>query len=157
MDLRVTRGLLLPASVSLPEPAAPTKELWRDGSLRGNDRSPEHGLGVELPLLFFTRLRLDSFPLASERLGEPGRLCERDPEVTFRCGSRCFSLRPDGVLAPFDDDPEGGFVPSLGLAFGSCFAFCSSSRLRSSSFARSASESSLSLYILLDIINESQY
>jgi hypothetical protein len=101
------------------------------------------GLGVEVPCLtIFARLRLDSLPLASERVGDPGRLIALTRRV-----SECFSLRPDGVFAPLDDAPDGGLVPSFGLLFGSCFAFSSSSasRLRSSSLVRSASESSLSL------------
>jgi hypothetical protein len=91
------------------------------------------GRGVAVPplVLSFMRLRLDSLPLASERLGEPGRLM-----AFTRSGSPCFSLRPDGVFAPLEDAPDGGFVLplSLALSLGSCFALASSSFLRSSSF-----------------------
>jgi hypothetical protein len=134
------RLLLLP-SVSLPEPARPrANEGCRD--MRPSGR------GVAVPLLlwpccFLTFLRLDSLPLASERLGDPGRLREEDETCDFLEGSPCFSLRPDGVLAPMVEAPDAGFSPSLPLPF--CWTFSSSSFLRSSSLRRSASESSDSL------------
>lgn len=89
------------------------------------------------PPNFFCFLRDDSLPLASDRLGDPGRL--------RASGSPVFG-RFKGVLLPFVEVPDGGFSvvsPALPLPF-SAAAF-SSSFLRSSSFKRSASESSESL------------
>jgi hypothetical protein len=72
----------------------------------------------------------------------------------------CFSLRWEGVLRPAEEAPEGGLVAVLlpfaevegGLegSWEEVLAFClaSSSFLRSSSFRRSVSESSLSLCTL---------
>lgn len=54
---------------------------------------------------FLRRLWVDSEPLASERLGEPGRL-RLALEVALRSGSARFSARPDGVFVPREDAPE---------------------------------------------------
>ena len=103
-------------SVSLPEPARRPM----------GDPAPE-------PCCFFMRLRLiDSLPLVSDRLGEPGRL-RLDMEGLGCRLPACFSARPEGVLA-LVDICDAGFSP---------FALSSSSFLRSSSSRRrSVSESS---------------
>ena len=69
----------------------------------------------------FRRLWLDSLPLVSDRLGEPGRL-RVEADGLVRKG--CFSVRPEGVLA-LVEDPEISLLSPL--------AFCSSSFLLSSS------------------------
>ena len=62
-------------------------------------------------------------PLDSERFGEPGLL----RLFTFLRGSECLG-RPDGVLVPFDEAPEGSFEADSNLAL----FLASSSFLRSS-------------------------
>ena len=92
---------------------------------------------------FFTFLRADSVPLASERLGEPGRFSLL--ALVFLDASGALPGRCEGVLLPFVDAPDGGFeAPALSIS-----DFFSSSFLRSSSFRRSVSESSDSDYDLL--------
>jgi hypothetical protein len=148
---------LLVPSVSLPEPAprmVAAKEVWRDRSLRPagscSGRGDPPGRGVNVPgvalCLCFNFLRLDSLPLASERFGEPGRLREELATLEgFLSGSPCFSLRPEGVFVPLVEAPDAGFSPSLPLSFVCACNLASSSFLRSSSLARSVSESSDSL------------
>lgn len=100
-------------------------------------------LSLPPPPNFFCFLREDSLPLASERLGEPGRLRAWDDDSLS--GSLVLG-RFEGVLLPLVEVPEAVFSvvsPALPLPF-SAAAF-SSSRLRSSSFCFSASESSDSL------------
>ena len=92
----------------------------------------------DAPCFFFLCcLREDSLPLASERLGEPGRLREEDETVRER-GSGCLPGRLEGVFVPREEEPDegGGFVLSAALDFLS-----SSSFLSRSSSSRSASES----------------
>ena len=92
----------------------------------------------DVPCFFFLCcFREDSLPLASERLGEPGRLREED-EAVRRRGSGCLLGRPEGVFVPREEEPDegGGFVLSATVCFLS-----SSSFLSRSSFSRSASES----------------
>lgn len=100
----------------------------------------EEGTGVEEPWCFFLGFfRLDSSPLVSdaERLGEPGRL-----RLLGRFDwSLCFG-RPDGVLVPFVEAPDGILEAAvLALSFVSSSFFCSS-------FFFSSSEVSSSLYTL---------
>ena len=79
---------------------------------------------------------MDSAPLASERLGEPGRLSLL--VAVFLGVSGVLPGRWDGVLSPFVDATDGGFErPALSTS-----DFFSSSFLRSSSLTRSASVSS---------------
>ena len=95
---------------------------------------------------FLCFLREDSVPLASERLGEPGRLRLED-EDAFLSGSRCLLGRFEGVLVPLDDAPEPeGFDVAFPFSGSEGLGFFSSSFLRSASFSRSVSVSSDSLY-----------
>lgn len=89
-------------------------------------------------LFFLTFLRrVDSLPLASERLGEPGRL--RD--ASFAGCSGCLG-RPVGVFVPLVEAPEGGLSDfALSLSLFSARALRSSSRRFSSSSFRFASSS----------------
>lgn len=74
----------LSVSVSLPDPAPRPM----------GEAAP----GMSRRCCFFRRLRVDSLPLVSERLGEPGRL--RLDMESFGCKPpACFSTRPEGVLA----------------------------------------------------------
>jgi len=105
------------------------------------DIGRDPGIGVLLPVgweecFFLCFFRDDSFPLASEaeRLGDPGLL--RD---LFFNGSECLG-RPEGVLVPFDEVPDGSFDSNLALFFAS-----SSLRL-SISLCFSSSDVSSSLY-----------
>ena len=104
------------------------------------------GIGVDVPVgwddacFFLCFFRDDSLPLDSERLGEPGRF----RLLAFFSGSECFG-RPEGVLVPFDDAPEGSFDSILDLALAS-----SSFRL-SISACFSSSEVSSSLYVPLAV------
>lgn len=110
----------------------------------GRDGGP---LGVDMPVLsledspcfFLGFLREDSLPLASERLGEPGRFSEVEDAVRLR-GSECLLERLEGVFVPLEEEPEGGL--SLGL---SPVFFSSASFFACSSFSRSASVSDASL------------
>lgn len=68
------------------------------------------GWEEEGPCFFLCFLRADSVPLASERLGEPGRL--RELVVDFLSGSLCLG-RPDGVLVPLVEAPDGRSPVSL--------------------------------------------
>ncbi len=117
------------------------------------DIGREAGAGVEVPVGweeaglwwdFLGFLRADSVPLASDILGDPGRLS--DEFVVFLDAS--FGLgRWEGVFVPFVDAPEEGLSASLPLALVSfsfsfsAAAFFSSSFFRSSSFSLSASAS----------------
>ena len=118
------------------------------------DRGREGGpLGVEMPLwrdeprpcCFFFFFRVDSLPLASERLGEPGRLSEPEDAVRSR-ELACLLGRWEGVFVPLVDEPEEGgtFAFSAATAF-----FSSASFFVCSSFRRSASESEESLYMVV--------
>ena len=95
-------------------------------------------------LFFFLSFFLeDSLPLASERLGEPGRFSEVE-EMERWDRSGCLLGRPEGVLVPREEAPDGG----LALSFGEGTSFFSSaSFLICSSFRRSASVSDDSLCI----------
>jgi hypothetical protein len=80
-------------AVASPSLVAPPMPLGRPGS----------GVPERLPtpaLEIFTFLRLDSFPLDSERLGDPGRF--RAPFLVF-VTAFCF---PEGVLVPLVAAPE---------------------------------------------------
>lgn len=90
------------------------------------------------PCLFLCFFRDDSFPLDSDRLGDPGLL----RFFVFFRGSVCLG-RPDGVLVPFEEAPEGSLDSALALFFAS------SSFFRSISFCFSSSEVSSSLCELL--------
>ncbi len=95
------------------------------------------------PCFFLCFLREDSVPLASERLGEPGRFSALVD--AFLRGSEAFGL-VEGVLVPFVEAPEGTLLASLDFRLSlSEAAFFSPSFLRSSSFRRSVSVSSDSL------------
>ena len=95
---------------------------------------------------FFNFLRVDSLPLASELSGEPGRLRLLEDAECFR-GSECFDGRWEGVFVPLEEEPE--FL-ALSLSF-SGDNLLSSAFLRSSSFKRSVSVDSDSLYARLVI------
>ena len=118
---------------------------------KAGDLGREGGpFGVEVPVLgwrvegclFLCFLRDDSLPLASERLGEPGRLREDEDECCV--WSLGLEGRPEGVEVPLVEVPEDG-CGGLSLSFSEVAFFSSSSFLRSSSFKRSSSESSDSL------------
>jgi len=119
----------------------------------GRDGGP---LGVDMPVLsledspcfFLGFLREDSLPLASERFGEPGRLRELEDAVRLR-GSGSLLGRFEGVLVPFEEEPE--LVLSLDL---SAALFSSASFLSCSSFRRSASVSDESLYVSMSVCYE---
>lgn len=89
------------------------------------------GVGCVDGCLLLAFFRDVSVPLASDRLGDPGRLRVADAVLFFNA-SVCFG-RPDGVFVPLVDAPDSFFT-------------LSSSACRSSSFNRSASVSS-ELYI----------
>jgi len=74
-------------------------------------------------------------PLDSERLGSLGRL------MPFLRGSKCLG-RPEGVLVPFEEVPEGSLEEVSSLAL----FLASSSFLRSISACFSSSDVSSSLY-----------
>lgn len=97
-------------------------------------------VGCEEPCFFFDFFRADSVPLTSDRFGEPGRL---SVDAAFFNGSTCL-LRPDGVLVPFVEAPEGCLLLSFSLLVA--LSDFSSPFFRSSSFRFSSSESSESLY-----------
>lgn len=123
-------------SPSLPEPAARAR-CWFTGLATA---SPDV---ASAPCFFLIFLREDSLPLASERLGDPGRL-----RIPLRNGSAGLILV--GVLVPLTEDGADG-----GFGFASSFALplpcccCSSAFFRSSSFNLSVSLSSDSLCSLL--------
>lgn len=127
---------------------APASGAEDDGG-RAGDMGPD-GTGVDVPdgwedepCFFLCFLREDSVPLASERLGEPGRF--RALVDAFLRGSGAFNLL-DGVLVPFVEAPEIILLASFDFRLSlSEAAFLSSSFLRSSSFRRSVSVSSDSL------------
>ncbi len=110
-----------------------------DGGAGDMGRDP--GLGVPVavgnaeddPCCFFDFFRADSVPLASDRFGEPGRF---NVAPAFFNGSECL-FRPDGVLVPLVDAPDGKRLPSfsfpLVLSFFSPALDCSPSLLVSSS------------------------
>ena len=102
-------------------------------------------VGLERLCFFLCFLWDDSLPLASERLGEPGRLREEADTVRLR-GSGCFPGRDEGVLVPLVEAPDGGwgFDLSAAVAFFSSASFLSCSSLR-----RSVSVSEDSLCIIL--------
>jgi len=84
-------------------------------------------VGWDEGCFFFIFLRADSLPLASERLGEPGRL------RILRRGLGCVG-RFEGVLVPLVVFPEDAFSFKADLALSCCAALSSSSAfLRSSS------------------------
>ena len=104
-----------------------------DRCLRERGRPFDVSARPFVPLAFLR----DSVPLASDKLGEPGRFRLAPSEAFERDGS-FFSARPDGVLVPFVDAPDLSPFATLALR--------SSSSLRSaSSLSRSSSESSSSL------------
>ena len=125
------------------------EEVGAGAGERGLEGGP---LGVDMPVAGFERLyfflcflRDDSLPLASERLGEPGRL--RDVEDTVRLrGSGCLAGRDEGVFVPLVEEPDGGWA--LALSDAAAF-FSSASFLSCSSFKRSVSESDDSLCEML--------
>lgn len=101
-------------------------DMGRDGGLRVNDWDWE-----DVPCCFLCFFREDSSPLASDRLGEPGRL----------------RLLVDGFLERFDGLldlwigvvlPEE-FFAALDFSRSDAVFFSSSSFFRSSSFLRSSS------------------
>ena len=100
-------------------------------------------VGLERLCFFLCFLRDDSLPLASERLGEPGRLRDEEDTVRLR-GSGCLPGRAEGVFVPLVEEPDGGwgFDLSVAAAFVSSASFLSCSSLR-----RSVSESEDSLYV----------
>jgi hypothetical protein len=118
---------------------------WEDEGAGDMGRDP--GIGVDVPVgwddacFFLSFFREDSLPLDSERLGEPDRLRLFD----FFRGSECLG-RPEGVLVPFDDAPEGSLEVSI-LAF----ALASSSFRLSIAFCFSSSEVSSSLCLQLAV------
>lgn len=83
---------------------------------------------------FLCFFREDSFPLDSERFGDPARLSV----LFFFKGSVYFNL-PEGVFVPLDEAPDGCLDSVFALSFAS-----SSLRL-SISFCFSSSEVSSSL------------
>lgn len=127
----VLRGGWEPARAA---PASGAVLVGRGMGDRGLDGGP---LGVDMlvlsfePSFFLTFLREDSLPLASERLGEPGRLREEEDEVRLR-GPECLFSRLEGVLVPFEEEPEGDFSLGLSPVFFSSASFFSCSSLRRS-------------------------
>ncbi len=107
---------------------------------RDSGTGVEVAVGRDEPFCCLDLFLAESVPLASDRLGEPGRL--RLVAAVFR-GSECL-FRPDGVFEPFVDAPDGSLLLSLSLC-GDLFAF-SSVFFRSSSFLFSSSVSSEELY-----------
>lgn len=83
------------------------------------DIGREPGIGVLVPVgcdecFFLAFFRDDSFPLDSERFGDPARL-----RVLFLFkGSVCFGL-PEGVFVPLDEAPDGNLDSALALSFAS--------------------------------------
>jgi hypothetical protein len=109
------------------------------------DIGREPGTGVEVRVawedeecLFLCFFRDDSFPLDSDKFGDPGLF----RFFAFFRGSVCLG-RPEGVLVPFVEVPDGSFDSALALFFAS------SSFFRSISFCFSSSEVSSSLCDLL--------
>lgn len=105
------------------------------------DIGREPGTGVEVRVgwedeecLFLCFFRDDSFPLDSDKFGDPGLL----RFFAFFKGSVCLG-RPEGVLVPFVEAPDGSFDSNLALLLAS------SSFFRSISFCFSSSEVSSSL------------
>lgn len=91
-------------------------------------------------------------PLASERLGEPGRLRALEEGLRRRLGF-LVGLR-EGVFVPLEEESEEGF-DGLGFSRSEEVVFFPSSVFtsffRSSSFNRSVSVSSDSLYHIVSI------
>lgn len=138
-------------SPSLPEPAfereclVPAPGADEDGSAKLGDIGLEGGCTGcedERPLCFLCFLRDDSLPLASEMLGEPGRLSE---ESGLGLGRGCLAGRPEGVFVPREEAPED-ILEGLVFSRSEVLAFLASSFLRSSALASSVSVSSDSLY-----------
>lgn len=96
-------------------------------------------IGCEDELCFFFFFRVDSFPLDSERFGEPALL--RD--FAFFKGSLCLG-RPDGVFVPFDEAPDGSLESDFSV-FSFALFLASSSFFLSISASFSSSEVSSSL------------
>lgn len=113
-------------------------KVWEAEGVGDIGRDP--AVGVDIPVgcedacFFLSFFREDSLPLDSERLGDPGRL-----RFFVFSGSECFG-RPEGVLVPLDDAPEGSFDGSI-----LTFALASSSFRLSITFCFSSSEVSSSL------------
>jgi hypothetical protein len=116
------------------------------------DRGREGGpFGVAVPVLreeevaffFCFLLREDSFPLASERLGEPGRFRVAEDAALWRESEGWFG-RLEGVLVPLVEEFEG----TLDLSPVALF-FSSASFFNCSSFSVSVSVSSESLFAIL--------
>lgn len=82
---------------------------------------------------------MDSAPLASDRLGEPGRLSALD-DAGFLWGPG-FLLGRWGVLVPLDEAPDD-CLEGLAFSTSDSAGFLSFSFLRSSSLRRSVSVSS---------------
>ena len=108
------------------------------------DIGRDPGIGVLEPdraaldeCFFLCFFREDSFPLDSDRFGEPDLFKFLD----FK-GSKCLG-RPDGVFVPLDEAPDGSLDNSAALAL----AFASSSLRLSISACFSSSDVSSSLYI----------
>lgn len=104
------------------------------------------GTGVDVavgrvePFCFLDFFLADSVPLASDRLGDPGRFRFA---AAFFSGSECLFL-PDGVLVPFVDAPDCSLLLSFSFCWGLSDLF--SAFFRSSSFRFSSSVSSEELY-----------
>lgn len=138
------------ASPSLPEPAfereclVPAPGADEDRRARLGDIGLEGGcIGCEEenPLCFLCFFRVDSLPLASEMLGEPGRLSE---EGGLALGRGCLVGRPEGVLVPREEAPEE-ILEVLVFSRSDALGFLASAFLRSSALASSVSVSSDSL------------
>jgi hypothetical protein len=104
------------------------------------DIGRDPGIGVLVPegrddACFFCFFREDSLPEDSDKLGDPDLF---RPFLFFFDASVCFG-RPEGVLVPLEDAPDGTFDSTFSLFFAS-----SSFRL-SISFCFSSSEVSSSL------------
>lgn len=158
-------SLISPPEPSLPEPASARGRLLapsfaRDCVERASSGADDGGRGsgdIGLDTGFkedgweddddgwrcccFRFLRDDSLPLASDMLGEPGRLRLFDEAVLLR-DVECLLGRPEGVFAP-----EDGLEAFAALAFSRSddVPLRSSSFFRSSSFRRSVPVSSDSL------------
>ena len=91
---------------------------------------------------FLCFLREDSLPLASEMLGEPGRV--REEGLVEADGRGCLEVRFEGVLVPREEAPDEAFE-ALGFSRSEAVVALASSLRRSSALASSVSVSSDSL------------